>query len=121
MPHKDPARNREYQREWRKRNPDYYKGYIARRVSDNPRYHKEAKLRSQYGISLEQWDEMFERQAGLCSICRSESPLHVDHDHDTGQVRELLCTKCNLGIGCFEDDPDTLTRAAEYAAKWRKK
>jgi hypothetical protein len=67
-----------------------------------------------YGISEEEYDAMLRRQRGLCGICKrkpGKRRLCVDHDHETGQVRGLLCHKCNCGIGFYRDDP-RLTRAA---------
>jgi hypothetical protein len=110
----------EKQRQWAAANPSYNSEYRKSRVRSNSRYDKECRLRVQYGITLEQWDEMFARQDGRCAICGQEASLHVDHDHETGQIRDLLCTRCNLGIGCFMDDPKTMSAAVEYAAKWKK-
>ncbi|NBU34381.1 hypothetical protein EBS40_07195 [bacterium] len=60
-------------------------------------------LERTYGITLEQYDELLESQGGVCAICRemcvSGRRLCVDHDHDTGKVRGLLCGRCNFGIG----------------------
>ncbi len=65
---------------------------------------------------------MLVRQNGVCAICK-KSPgaitLHVDHDHTTQAVRELLCTKCNVGIGFYDDDPDLMRAAIAYLEKHR--
>ena len=61
-------------------------------------------------------------QQGLCKICRQplqkgkgkRNRIHVDHDHQTGEIRGILCHGCNMGIGFFHDDPPTLRRAADY-------
>src|SRR5262245_46898769 len=77
-----------------------------------------------YGISLEDYDVMFERQGGACSICkRTGVTLCVDHCHLTGEVRGLLCIRCNSALGFCSDDPALLQAAAEYlqAARNRKK
>lgn len=65
--------------------------------------------------------EMFDRQKGLCACCGDppgEKALSVDHDHITGQVRDLLCQRCNPGIGYFQDDPERLQKAIDYLQKW---
>lgn len=68
---------------------------------------------------------MFEAQAGRCGICRrtltnnvlndeEKLTLHVDHNHKSGEVRGLLCSNCNTGLGLFKDDPRRLKRAIRY-------
>jgi hypothetical protein len=53
-------------------------------------------------------------QRGLCAICSNAKAEHVDHDHETGRVRGVLCPECNSGMGQLKDDPATLRRAADY-------
>lgn len=77
-----------------------------------------SQRRSKYGVSPEQYDEMRERQGG-CAVCGAERSvdgraLAVDHDHQTGHVRGLLCSSCNQGIGRFKDNPERLRAAALY-------
>ena len=67
---------------------------------------------------------MLEEQQGCCKICNiSEADangkrLHVDHNHVTGQVRGLLCTRCNTAIGKFKDDPKIIRNAIAYIERW---
>ena len=68
----------------------------------------ENHLKYIYGITLKDWNKMFQEQEGKCAICgvhQSEMKhvLYVDHDHKTDKVRGLLCARCNTGIGFFED------------------
>lgn len=72
--------------------------------------------RRQYGITEEQYNNMILSQNNLCAICNkpSNKTLHIDHDHETGQVRGLLCSNCNTGIGFFKEDVAALTKAIEY-------
>ena len=71
-----------------------------------------------YGLTELELHTIFQRQDGLCAIC--ECPLdlgrrtHVDHDHDTGVVRALLCISCNAAIGYLKDDPLLVDAAACY-------
>lgn len=71
-----------------------------------------------YGISPEQFEEMLVAQGGVCAGCRKTctvfSRLSVDHDHDTGKVRGLLCSACNRAVGGLKHDPETLLRLAAY-------
>lgn len=76
-----------------------------------------------YGIEPEDYYRMLEEQDGCCALCSSDSPngkrltkFHIDHCHETGKVRGLLCGKCNTFIGLANHDPDVLLRAAEYLA-----
>jgi hypothetical protein len=76
-------------------------------------------LRRRYGITASQADAMLADQGGLCGLCRSAPAAHVDHDHATGAVRDLLCFNCNGGLGQFKDDPALLRAAARYVEAHR--
>ena len=69
-----------------------------------------------YNITIEDYDIMMELQDGVCAICGEEDTkrLAVDHDHITGKVRGLLCSKCNHAIGLFLDSKKLLQNAIEY-------
>jgi hypothetical protein len=79
---------------------------------------------NKYGLTMDQFEEMNDKQNGLCAICgRSpyegqenprKSRLSVDHDHETGRVRGLLCDPCNTGIGLFKEDPNRMMSAITY-------
>lgn len=71
-------------------------------------------LKRQYGITEADRDEMILSQMGICSICLAAPAVHVDHCHETGRVRGVLCFNCNSAIGKLGDDPDTLRRAIAY-------
>ncbi|MEZ0067481.1 hypothetical protein ABIA32_003494 [Streptacidiphilus sp. MAP12-20] len=63
------------------------------------------------------YDAMLKAQLGvclICLICLSPKPEHVDHDHETGRVRGILCFACNAALGQMKDRPDALRRAADY-------
>lgn len=79
-----------------------------------------------YGITNEQYQEMLKSQNGTCKICKGPETmkgrsLAVDHCHTTGQVRGLLCGKCNQGLGSFRDSPELLGSAVQYIESSRKK
>jgi hypothetical protein len=86
----------------------------GRKSANDRRYH----LKRKYGITPEQYDEMLEAQGGGCAIChrppRDDISLHVDHDHETGAVRGLLCFRCNNSLGDLNDDAGLLQSAASY-------
>ena len=81
---------------------------------------RKSKFKNQYGITVEKYDEMLKAQGGGCGICGSKTPstrttyFAVDHCHTTGKVRGLLCTKCNRGLGLFNDRSDLLKLATTY-------
>ena len=83
----------------------------------------EHRMRAHFGISAEEYQERLEKQGGTCAICNATAGnkegdrLAVDHDHETGEVRGLLCAACNRGVGYFQDDPMLLKRAADYLNK----
>ena len=67
-------------------------------------------------VTPAQFAEATKEAKGACRICRKVRPLHIDHDHDTGKFRGLLCDVCNRGLGYFEDSPELLDRARAYLA-----
>lgn len=80
-------------------------------------YHKNYRLITKYGITLEQFNIMYQEQQGQCAICSIQVPdskICVDHNHNTGQVRQLLCHNCNVLLGHAFEDPSLLTKCAEY-------
>ncbi|WP_330303346.1 MULTISPECIES: endonuclease VII domain-containing protein [unclassified Streptomyces] len=78
-------------------------------------------LKRQYGITEAERDEMVASQMGLCVICLKAPAIHVDHCHETGRVRGVLCFNCNSAIGKLGDDPDAVRRAAAYleGSSWK--
>jgi len=82
-------------------------------------YSRNLKYRIRYGISVEEFNELFKKQNGCCAICGKhqtefENRLSVDHCHKTKTVRGLLCHKCNRALGLFNDDPEIIAKAQEY-------
>ncbi len=92
---------------------------------------RESRYKNAYGITLEEYNKMFVSQGGVCCICKLPetrqnvkgvtSTLAVDHDHETGEVRGLLCGHCNQGLGHFKDNTENLLNAAIYLEKNRLK
>lgn len=76
-----------------------------------------AQLRKSFDMTPEDYFEMLESQNGVCWICEKEDGdrrLAVDHDHETGEIRGLLCRNCNVGLGHFKDSASLLARAILY-------
>lgn len=76
-------------------------------------YRRLTNIRS-YGITMEVYQQMYNNQGGACAICGSETDLFVDHNHETGEVRGLLCNSCNTGVGLLKDSPSNLSNAIKY-------
>lgn len=74
-----------------------------------------------YGINKEQLFMMLKNQDNKCPICKSEfvnrKNTHVDHNHTTGKVRELLCSRCNTTLGMLEENVETLKNMILYIEK----
>jgi hypothetical protein len=86
----------------------------------NPSRNRMHNMQKNFGKGiLETYQEIFEAQGGVCAICASPENgryvhLSVDHNHDTGKIRGLLCNNCNRGIGLLKDDPKILEQAKKY-------
>jgi hypothetical protein len=99
----------------------YAPGVVERAAAINRRLERRRRrLMQRYGLTFEEVQELFRKQQGRCAICGTDawtpgSP-YLDHNHADGQVRGLLCPKCNQGLGFFDDDPEALRRAAAYVA-----
>lgn|SRR6185437_1986870 len=75
-------------------------------------------LKRHYNMTLEEYDILVAQQNGRCLICdQPDSLLNVDHCHESGRVRGLLCRLCNAGLGSFKDDPVRLQSAINYLAR----
>ena len=113
----------EYQRQYRKENPDKYNEYYRR-------YREKARAKRwerEYGLTKEKYFEMLKNQDYKCNIClgtdagRGHQYFHVDHCHKTKKVRGLLCDLCNRGLGYFKDNPEVLKRASVYLEESNEK
>lgn len=77
----------------------------------------EYRLFSRYGLSTAELEAILERQNHRCALCEerlADRKPHIDHDHDTGRVRGVLCSECNTGLGKLKDSPALLRRAIAY-------
>ena len=119
----NPEAAKERTRRWQQENPERYRAQQqkakesgAKKLAD-----RKSHLKRKYGMTIEDYDGMLEAQGGGCAICgrapRPDISLHVDHDHETGRIRGLLCFPCNNTLGDFEDDPARLYAAADYLTR----
>lgn len=97
---------------WRKANPEKFRGYQKK--------HALKKRLAEFGMTREQRSALFEDSDGLCAICYEKPAVHLDHDHETMEVRGALCRPCNTALGMFEDNPERLRYAADYIERYRK-
>lgn len=103
---------------WRSENRERYNSYVR---SYNKKNRRRIHYKQKYGITVEQYEGMLECQGKVCWICQktngnAEKSLVIDHNHQTGKVRGLLCYGCNRAISILEK-PDLLKRATEYLMK----
>ena len=118
-----------YTAKWRRANRDHVRAYSRNYYHTDPKraneMNRKCNVRRKFGLPPEQYDVMLRNQNGCCAICgRHQSvltrALAVDHDRETGQVRDLLCGSCNTGIGLFIHDPERIERAAAYVRRHRE-
>jgi hypothetical protein len=116
-------RRRAQERVHRASRKDQINARRRERWRTEPTYRKriiERMRRKRYGISHSEWAHLLALQGGVCAIChRAAHPLCIDHCHATGQVRGLLCRKCNSGLGYYADNPARLRAAADYLERMR--
>ena len=100
---------------------EYARAYDKRkRIDGCPRFNRSTrntKLKLNYGITLDIFEQMVMEQGNKCKICGSDNndrTLHVDHCHTTLKIRGLLCSKCNSGLGMFNDNTEMLQLAINY-------
>ena len=82
-------------------------------------------LKRFYGLTVHQYESMLLKQNGCCDCCgihesKFKRRLHVDHDHETGKIRALLCTECNPGLGYFKHSIERLELAVQYLKKFKR-
>jgi hypothetical protein len=141
---------KEYHKKWRLKNPEKIKEYAGRYKEYNKKYRLEHKdeikkcidlwtknnperckmhrrrtlLKNLYGITIEDYNNIFLKQKGTCGICgmnqeQCKRSLHVDHNHSKGNNRGLLCPNCNHFVGWIEKNPDIINKVDNYLKKWR--
>jgi hypothetical protein len=103
---------------WQQANPERLKAWREKNRERRLQQLREIHLRNKFGLTPDEYDRMLEAQGRVCALCGcTPTPgisLHVDHDHGTGEIRGLLCVRCNNALGLFREDPDVLKRAARY-------
>ena len=104
---------------WQRDNPervrattDRFRAAGKKEVSD-----RKSHLKRNYGLTLEAFDALLASQGGGCTICGRPDADNVDHDHETGRVRGILCFPCNVAIGLLHDSEERARSAAVYISR----
>lgn len=108
-------------REWRRKNKNSANQAARKWYRRFPERAKNWSLMKNHGITIDDFNKMFEAQGGKCKICdRKMKKSCVDHDHSTGRIRDLLCHSCNIALGLLQDSADVARKAAEYLTRHSK-
>lgn len=122
-------KNREHKKKYYKNNKEKVSKSIKEWKNNNKEVikqtNKEFNLRVNYGLTIEDYNNIFNSQNGCCAICNRhqmnfKKNLAVDHDHNTGEVRGLLCHNCNTGLGQFKDNIELMKSGIDYLNKYLK-
>jgi hypothetical protein len=121
------AQKKARQKAWYEANKEYVLAKQKEYYSGAKNMAASSRLLKHFGITLSQYDAMFEAQGGRCAICRRKQIIYdrhgnlrrlsVDHDHKTGRVRQLLCSPCNTSIGLVKENIETLNGIIDYIKK----
>lgn len=108
MPYKDLNKNKQYQKEYSEKNKERKKPAFFRSM-----------LKLKYGITVQQYNTMLENQNSCCALCEKhtsvlERRLAVDHCHETGRIRGLLCMPCNTSLGQLGDNEESMYKIIDY-------
>ncbi len=103
----------------------YQRGYNKRNKESVAFKARESHLKRTYDMTLSEYDEMLAGQGGRCALCGIDTPgvpgahFQVDHDHETGEVRGLLCIICNTRLGWYESNKSLFAKFQEYLGETR--
>ena len=110
---------KDYMKDYYQRNKSYFQLRNKKYRLANPEMGRKHRLQRNFGLTVDEYNAMFEKQNGCCAICGKHQDtfkkrLAVDHNHSTGQIRGLCCSDCNLGLGKFKDSKELLLNALTY-------
>lgn len=107
---------------WARRHADKRRASRQRWMEKHPEYFTERHYRARYKISKQEFDGLLAAQENQCAICERTEPKgrnwHLDHCHDSGLIRGVLCHSCNVGIGLLGDTDEAVLRAYTYLASF---
>lgn len=117
---------KKYKAKWFQKNKQKIYNNYVKRLETDPKKIKSQRfkyyIKSKFGITIDEYQRLLENQNGQCAICGYKEPqgatrhdrLYVDHNHDSGAIRGLLCMHCNAGIGHFKENLTILKNAIQY-------
>lgn len=120
---KNKEKIKQRQKEWRENNRAHVSEKGKKWYIENVDRVRNNQLKLHFGISLEKYNKILDKQNGVCAVCGSSSEkrkFSVDHDHETGKIRGLLCRGCNVGIGNLKDDIIVIENALNYLKKHKE-
>lgn len=102
-----------------KEKQDKYNKEYRSTHEENKEHKNELRIKRQYGITINEYNDMLKKQDNKCAICGKElivgnEIIHIDHSHITGKVRGILCMKCNLQLGVYENNKELFKLMAKY-------
>jgi hypothetical protein len=104
-------------RKWILANKERWEESRHKYLKSKPKeYHRNRVMKCRYGVDIEWFKAQLDRQGFSCLICKGglDMSSHIDHDHESGKVRGILCRRCNMGIGSFEEDVVVMANAIAY-------
>ena len=122
MPYKDPEKQKKYQAKWYQKN----KPRISKKEKEkyDPRKKRNYRLLQDHDITVDQYDAQMESQGNCCAICglpgdqdQMSKSMPIDHNHETGEYRDIICSHCNTALGLVKDNIETLKKMIAYLRK----
>jgi hypothetical protein len=104
---------------WQRANREQYQARQREYVESGKKSisNRKSHLKRKYGLTLAEFDTLLASQGGGCAICGLPDADNVDHDHDTGRVRGILCFPCNVAVGLLHDSEERARSAAAYISR----
>ena len=112
----DKEKAKKRSKDWRLKNPERSRNSVKEWQKAHPEFALNQKLKK-YGLKIDEYYKLVYIQDGKCAICKKKIEA-IDHNHTTGNVRGLLCNKCNLGLGHFNDNIKLVQKALDYLYKF---
>lgn len=123
--HENPEKCYTADRKWQKNNREKVLGYRKKYALKYPEKVKNNQLKNKFGITVHEYNQLLEKQNNQCAICKRyqyefSKLFAVDHCHQTGKIRGLLCHSCNTALGHFQDKLEILDSAVNYLIQFQK-